>query len=143
MSPRFNAAGEDGPNAMMAQAASERRGSYVMEDATDPIRRGWPGPQASWTPRMTDVFERRYAACLTQGLPRPESYTRAYQAVTLMPEGRQRRATRPVFPRPPPPPPPPPIDPEIRSHDPGPVAEQKRHPMPVGGWRKNGPVTRR
>jgi hypothetical protein len=93
--PTYRPAGEDGPNAMMAQAEAERRehngrkarGKIARWE--DPVKAGWPGPMKEWTPAMTACFDAAYARALASGWPEPRAFSFAYGAVTRMPEGRR------------------------------------------------------
>lgn len=91
--PKYQPAGEDAPNAMMAQAAQERYDAYIFDDSDDPIAPGWPGPMSSWTPEMLSIFREKYDAVAALGEARPECFTEGYRAVVHMPQGRRRRST--------------------------------------------------
>lgn len=90
--PSYHPAGEDGPNAMMAQAEAERRAQPKKKrgfvEWVDPVKPGWPGPMATWTPRQRMVFDRALATHLERGRPAPTAWAFAYGEVTRMPEGK-------------------------------------------------------
>lgn len=91
MSPTYHPAGEDGPNAMVARAQSERRLERRGRPSrrwTDPVRPGWPGPMKEWTAGMTRTFDRAYLSRLERNWPEGKAWAHAYGAVVKMPEGR-------------------------------------------------------
>jgi len=126
---KYHPAGEDGPTAMMAQAAHERR--EHPQDDSHIYPRGWPGPMKWWDIHMRDRFTQTEKQALAQGYRKSEAFAEAYHAVLLM--GKHGAWSVPGAE--------PLADPVQRR--PGPP---RRTPAiattPSRGWHRNGPVVR-